>query len=47
MTAWICIGLPAVMLDMVQQASFRIPSFGDESSDKSAGRAPDDIITWV
>lgn len=45
MIAWICIGEPAVMLEMVQQASFRMPSLGEESKLKRAGRAPEDMIT--
>lgn len=39
MTAWICSLLPAVMLEMVQHASFRIPFLGDESSARRQGSA--------
>jgi hypothetical protein len=47
MTAWICMGEPAVMLEMVQHASLRIPSLGEESRLRRAGRAPDEMTTWV
>ena len=36
-----------MMLEIVQQASFRIPSFGDESRERRAVRAPEAITTWV
>jgi len=45
MIAWICNGDPAVMLEMVQQASFRIPSLGEESRLSKAGRAPEEMMT--
>jgi hypothetical protein len=45
MMAWICKGDPAVMLEMVQQASFRIPSLGEDSKLRRAGRAPDEMMT--
>lgn len=45
MIAEICIGLPAVMFEMVQHASFRMPSLGDESKLRRAGRAPEEMIT--
>jgi hypothetical protein len=35
------------MLEMVQQASFRIPSLGEESKLSKAGRAPEEMMTWV
>ena len=35
------------MLEMVQQASFLIPSLGEDSRANSAGRAPDEMITCV
>ena len=47
MMAWIWRGLPAVTLEMVQQASFLIPSLGDESKANKAGRAPAAMMTWV
>lgn len=46
-TLWICGGEPAVMFEMVQQASFRMPSFGDDSNDNKAGRAPEAMTTCV
>lgn len=47
MTAWICWGLPAVMLETVQHASLRMPSLGDERRERRAGRAPEARTTWV
>ena len=47
MMAEICIGLPAVMLEIVQHASFLMPSFGEESRLSKAGRAPEEMTTWV
>ena len=47
MTAWIWVELPAVMLEMVQQASLRMPSLVELSSDSSAGSAPQLIMTCV
>lgn len=44
---WIWFGLPAVMLEMVQQASLRIPSFGLLSNAASAWRAPQLTTTCV
>jgi len=46
-TDWIWLGFPAVMLDIVQHASFRIASFKLERRLNNAGRAPQLIITWV
>lgn len=43
--AWIWGGEPAVIFEIVQQASFLIPSLGDERSERRAGRAPDEITT--
>jgi len=45
--AEICIGLPAVIFEMVQHASFLIPSLGEESKLRRAGSAPDEITTCV
>ena len=45
--AEICVGLPAVIFEMVQQDSFRIPSLGDESKLRRAGRAPEEMMTCV
>ena len=45
MMALICIGDPAVTLEMVQQASFRMPSFGDDNRLRRAGRAPEAMMT--
>lgn len=39
MTAWICDEFPAVIFEMVQQASFRMPSFVELSSAKRQGNA--------
>mmetsp|Transcript_14385 Transcript_14385/g.35664 ORF Transcript_14385/g.35664 Transcript_14385/m.35664 type:complete len:234 (+) Transcript_14385:196-897(+) len=39
-TAWICSRVPAVMLEMVQHASLRMPFFGLLSSASSRGSAP-------
>ena len=47
MTAWICSRVPAVMLEMVQQASLRIPFFGLDRSASSLERAPQLITHWV
>jgi hypothetical protein len=47
MIAWICMGEPAVMLEIVQQASLRMPSLGEESKLRRAGSAPDEMTTWV
>ena len=47
MIALICIGEPAVMLEIVQHASFLIPSFGEDSRLSRAGRAPDAMMTCV
>ena len=47
MTAWIWGGDPAVMFEMVQHASFLIPSLGEERRERMAGRAPDVITTCV
>ena len=46
-TAWIWLGEPAVMLLMVQHASFLMPSLGEESSASSGCRAPLATITCV
>ncbi len=40
MTAWICCDEPAVTLEMVQQASLRMPSLGDESSESRVEAHP-------
>jgi hypothetical protein len=42
---WICSGEPAVTLEMVQQASFRIPSLGEDNRLRRAGRAPEEMTT--
>jgi len=39
--------LTAVILDIVQQASFLIPSLGLESKDKRDGNAPELMITYI
>lgn len=36
-----------MMLEMVQQASLRMPSLGEDSKLRRAGRAPDVMMTWV
>jgi hypothetical protein len=36
-----------VTLEMVQHASFLIPSFGEDNRLRRAGRAPEAITTWV
>jgi hypothetical protein len=36
---------PAVMLEIVQQASFLIPSFGDDNKLNNAGKAPEEMTT--
>lgn len=46
-TAWICCRFPAVIFDIVQDASFRIDSFSDDSRCKIWGNAPLFNITWV
>ena len=45
MTDWIWWGEPAVMLEMVQHASLRIPSLEDESRERRADKAPDAMTT--
>ena len=45
MTAWICSLLPAVMLEMVQQASLRMPFFDELSRLSSHGSALKLMIT--
>ena len=47
MTAWIWVELPAVTLEMVQQASFRIPSFWELRRDRRAGREPQLMMICV
>lgn len=47
MTAWIWEEFPAVMLEMVQQASLRMPSLVELKRDKRHGRAPLLMMTWV
>lgn len=47
MTAWICCRFPAVMFDIVHEASFRIDSLSDDSKCKIWGRAPLFKMTWV
>jgi hypothetical protein len=47
MIAWICVGDPAVMLEMVQHASFLMPSLGEDRRLRRAGSAPEEITTWV
>mmetsp|Transcript_9647 Transcript_9647/g.25635 ORF Transcript_9647/g.25635 Transcript_9647/m.25635 type:complete len:220 (-) Transcript_9647:870-1529(-) len=47
MTSWICSRLPAVMLEIVQQLSFRIAFFACVSSFSSEGSAPLCRITCV
>mmetsp|Transcript_18048 Transcript_18048/g.46638 ORF Transcript_18048/g.46638 Transcript_18048/m.46638 type:complete len:268 (-) Transcript_18048:483-1286(-) len=46
-TAWICSRVPAVMFEMVQQASLRIPFLGDASSLSSLGSTPQLITACV
>jgi len=46
-TDWICGDEPAVILEIVQHASFLIPSFGDDKRERRAGSAPDAMTTWV
>ncbi|KAH3672592.1 hypothetical protein OGATHE_002237 [Ogataea polymorpha] len=46
-TAWIWSLFPAVMLEIVQHASFLIDSFGDLSSGASAGSTPALMTIWV
>lgn len=46
-TAWICCRLPAVIFDIVHDASLRIDSFSDDSKWSMCGRAPLFRITWV
>lgn len=45
MMDWICNGEPAVTFEMVQHASFRIPSLGEDNRLRRAGRAPDEMTT--
>lgn len=45
MMAWICMGEPAVMLEIVQQASFLMPSLGEDNKLKRAGSAPEEMTT--
>ena len=45
MMDWICNGEPSVTLEMVQHASFLIPSFGEDNKLRRAGRAPEAITT--
>lgn len=47
MTAWICWRFPAVIFDIVHDASFRIDSFSDDSKCRMWGNAPLFKITWV
>lgn len=47
MTAWICWRLPAVIFDIVHDASFRIDSFSDDSKCRMWGNAPLFRITCV
>lgn len=47
MILWIWCGEPAVILEIVQQASFRIPSLGEDRRERRAGKAPDEMTTWV
>lgn len=46
MTAWICSLFPAVMLEIVQQASLRIPFLEELSRFSSHGNALKLMITW-
>src|SRR5258708_37323634 len=46
-TAWICWGEPAVIFEMVQHASLRIGSLGEERGDRGAGSAPQQRTTWA
>lgn len=46
MTAWICSLLPAVMLEMVQQASLRMPFLDELSRFSSHGNALKLMMTW-
>lgn len=45
MTAWICSLLPAVMLEMVQHASLRMPFFDELSRFSSHGKAEKLMMT--
>ena len=47
MTACIWAQFPAVILEIVQQASLRRPSFGLDNKLNKAGKAPQLMITWV
>lgn len=46
MTAWICSLLPAVMLEMVQQASLRMPFLDELSRFSNHGNALKLMMTW-
>lgn len=46
-TAWICWRFPAVIFDIVHEASFRIDSFSEDNRCKMWGNAPLFKITWV
>ena len=41
-TAWICCGDPAVMFEIVQQASLRMPSLGEERRERGTNQAAED-----
>ena len=45
-TSWICSRLPAVMLEMVQQLSFRMAFFAWDNSFSRQGKTPLCKITW-
>src|SRR6056297_2204841 len=47
MTDWICSRVPAVILEMVQHASLRMPFLGELSSASSRDRAPQLITCCV
>lgn len=47
MTCWICSSEPAVMLEMVQEASLRMPSLGEFNRARRAGRALREMINCV
>lgn len=46
MTAWICSLFPAVMFEMVQQASLRMPFLDELSKFNNHGRALKLMMTW-